>query len=248
VTGPHDGETSQRAQPALDELALLLLDQESKQTVVQKVVDLVARVMPAGSEASMTVVREETATTAASSGQRALALDEVQYQSGHGPSIEAAIGGLVIEISDGRTEARWPAYIPTFLAAGARSSLSVPVPAAQLSAGLNAYAPEAEAFTEEDRRTVARFADLAAVALANVDALQGARELSQDLRAAMEFRSVIEQAKGILMERHELTEDEAFRLLAAASQRANRKLRVIAEDLVRTGELHPSSGPVMRKP
>jgi GAF domain-containing protein len=238
VTGPHDRETSQQAQPALDEPALVLLDQESRQTVLQKVVDLVARVLPAGSEASVTVVRDETATTVAFSGQRALALDEMQYQSGHGPCIEAAISGQVIEISDGRTEARWPVYIPTFLAAGARSSLSVPVPAVQLSAGLNAYAPEAEAFTDEDRRTVAWFADFAAVALANVDALHDARELSQNLRAAMEFRSVIEQAKGIVMERHKLTEDEAFRLLAAASQRANRKLRAIAEDLVLTGELY----------
>jgi GAF domain-containing protein len=237
VTGPLDRGTSQRTQAALDELALLVLDQESTQTVLQKVVDLVARVTPAGSEVSMTVVRDETATTAAFTGERALTLDEMQYQSGYGPCIEAAISQHVIEISDGRVETRWPTYMPTFLAVGARSSLAVPVPAAQLSAGLNIYALEAEAFSDEDRRTVARFADFAAVALANVDALQDARELSENLRAAMEFRSVIEQAKGILMERHRLTGDEAFRLLAEASQRTNRKLRVIAEDLVLTGEL-----------
>jgi GAF domain-containing protein len=237
LTGPLDGGTSHRTQAALDELALLVLDQESTQTVLQKVVDLVARVMPAGSEVSMTVVRDETPTTAAFTGQRALALDEMQYQSAYGPCIEAAISQHVIEIKDGRTENRWPAYTPTFLAVGALSSLAVPVPAAQLSAALNIYALEAEAFSDEDRRTVARFADFAAVALANLDALQDARELSENLRAAMEFRSVIEQAKGILMERHRLTDDEAFRLLAEASQRANRKLRHIAEDLVRTGEL-----------
>jgi GAF domain-containing protein len=237
VTGPLDRGTSQRTQAALDELALLVLDQESTQTVSQKVVDLVARVMPAGSEVSMTVVRDETATTAAFTGERALTLDEMQYQSGYGPCMEAAISQHVIEISDGRGETRWPAYMPTFLAVGARSSLAVPVSAARLSAGLNIYAQEAEAFSDEDRRTVARFADFAAVALANVDALQDARESSENLRAAMEFRSVIEQAKGIVMERHRLTGDEAFRLLAEASQRTNRKLRDIAEDLVLTGEL-----------
>ncbi|HYH26411.1 MAG TPA: GAF and ANTAR domain-containing protein [Blastococcus sp.] len=213
------------------------LDEESPRTVLQKVVGLVARVMPEGSDVSLTVVRNEQPTTAASTGPRARALDETQYRRGYGPCVEAAIGGHVVEISDGRTESRWPDFMPTFLGAGALSSLAVPVPAAQLSAGLNVYASRVEAFAEEDRQTLTRFADFAAVVLTNIDALQNARELAENLRRAMEFRAVIEQAKGILIERHKLTADQAFRLLAEASQRANRKLHDIAEDLVLTGEL-----------
>jgi len=227
----------QQVQAALDELALLPLDEESPRTVLQKVVGLVARVMPEGSDVSLTVVRNEQPTTAASTGPRARALDETQYRRGYGPCVEAAIGGHVVEISDGRTESRWPDFMPTFLGAGALSSLAVPVPAAQLSAGLNVYASRVEAFAEEDRQTLTRFADFAAVVLTNIDALQNARELAENLRRAMEFRAVIEQAKGILIERHKLTADQAFRLLAEASQRANRKLHDIAEDLVLTGEL-----------
>ena len=48
---------------------------------------------------------------------------------------------------------------------------------------------------------------------------------------------VIEQAKGILMEREKLTADQAFRVLADASMAANRKVHDIAADLVLTGEL-----------
>jgi ANTAR domain len=139
---------------------------------------------------------------------------------GYGPCVEAAIGGQVPEIGDGRAETRWPDYLPGFLAAGVLSSLAVPVPAAQLSAGLHVYAPTVAAFTEEDRQPVVRFADFAAVGLTNMDALQDARELAENLRKAMQFRSVIEQAKGILIERRKVTADEAFRLLAQASQRA----------------------------
>jgi hypothetical protein len=40
-----------------------------------------------------------------------------------------------------------------------------------------------------------------------------------------------------LIERFELPADHAFRLLSVASMNANRKLRLVAEDLVRTGEL-----------
>jgi AmiR/NasT family two-component response regulator len=57
------------------------------------------------------------------------------------------------------------------------------------------------------------------------------------LRTAMTSRAVIELAKGILMERHKIKEDEAFTFLTHASQRTNTKLRAVAEELVRTGAL-----------
>lgn len=237
MTGPVYIQSPPRTQAALDEFASLLLSEESSQSVLQKVVDLVQQVMPEGADVSITVMRNDEATTAAFTGQRALDLDEMQYERGHGPCMEAAVGGHVIEISDGRTESRWPDYMPTFLDKGALSSLAAPVPAAQVSAGLNVYAPVVGAFTEEDRRALARFADFAAVALANMDTLSDAQELAENLRQAMAFRSVIEQAKGILIERHKVTAEQAFRLLAAASMHANRKLRDIAETLVLTGEL-----------
>ena len=53
----------------------------------------------------------------------------------------------------------------------------------------------------------------------------------------MEFRADIEQAKGILMERHKLTADQAFAVLARASQHTNRKLVDVARYLTSTGEL-----------
>jgi AmiR/NasT family two-component response regulator len=48
---------------------------------------------------------------------------------------------------------------------------------------------------------------------------------------------VIGQAKGILMERHRLTAEQAFAVLSRASQEANRKLVDIAEALTATGAL-----------
>jgi GAF domain-containing protein len=236
VAEPVVERTPDATRTALDELGLLILEDQSTQTVLQKVVDLVVRVMP-GVEASITLLRDERATTAAFAGERALALDEMQYERGYGPCLEAALGGTLIEIRDGRLEDRWPGYIPTFLDAGARSALAVPAPAAHLSAALNLYAPVPDAFSDDDMRTAREFAAYAAVALTNLDALQNARDLAEHMRAAMEYRSVIEQGKGILIERHKLTADEAFRLLAEASMRSNRKLRDIAESLVLTGEL-----------
>jgi GAF domain-containing protein len=237
VTGSAEGSSAPRTRAALNGLAGLVLAEENTQSVLQRVVDLVKQVMPDGAEASLTLLRKETATTAAFTGEMALQLDEMQYRQGYGPCLEAALGGRPVEITDGRTEDRWPEYMPTFLARGAVSAL--PVTAAQLAAGLNVYAPAADAFTDADRESLAELAAYAAVALTNMDALADALDQAENLRAAMEYRAVIEQAKGILIERYKLTADQAFRLLAEASMRTNRKLRDLAQDLVRTGDLNP---------
>jgi GAF domain-containing protein len=173
-------------------------------------------------------------------------LDETQYERGYGPCLEAAVGGLLAEIADATTEERWPDYIPVFIRHGALSALAAPVPAAHPIAALNVYARTARAFTDDDRFGLVQFAAYAGAALTNMDALQDARDLAANLQRAMVFRSVIEQAKGILMERHRLTADQAFRLLADASMHTNRKVRDVAEVLVRTGELteaHPARRP-----
>jgi AmiR/NasT family two-component response regulator len=61
---------------------------------------------------------------------------------------------------------------------------------------------------------------------------ENTRDLAQNLDMAMQSRAVIEQAKGILMSQRRCDATEAFSLLAAASQRSNRKLRDIAQAIV----------------
>ena len=77
-----------------------------------------------------------------------------------------------------------------------------------------------------------------AVAVGNAEAAARTRvdlKTREDLnhfRIAMMSRAYIEQAKGVLMERHKIKEDEAFRIIIHASQRTNLKLRDVAAELV----------------
>jgi AmiR/NasT family two-component response regulator len=61
--------------------------------------------------------------------------------------------------------------------------------------------------------------------------------MADNLQIALASRAVIEQAKGVLIERHKLTVDQAFQVLVKASMDTNVKLRDVADHLVRTGEL-----------
>jgi AmiR/NasT family two-component response regulator len=107
----------------------------------------------------------------------------------------------------------------------------------QVSGALNIYARRPDAFDEASRAVATRFAPYAAVATGNLYAYQSARGMADNLQKALESRAVIDQAKGILMERHKLTADQAFQVLARVSMTTNRKVRDVADHLVTTGEL-----------
>jgi GAF domain-containing protein len=237
VSGPAESGAPLGTRAALNELGRLLLVEHTGRSVLQRTVDLVQHALPAAADVSITVIRGEHPTTAASTGRLAADLDEIQYARGHGPCLDAALSGQVTRIDDARTEDRWPDFVPRLLAHGALSTLAVPVPAPHLTAGLNTYARSPRAFTDDDRDALVEFAALAGAALTNVDALEDARQLAENLQKAMDSRAVIEQAKGILVERYKVTPEQAFRLVADTSMRTNRKVRDLAEHLVLTGEL-----------
>src|SRR6476659_6800711 len=71
-------------------------------------------------------------------------------------------------------------------------------------------------------------------ARARHDELAALREEAESLAEALAARKSIERAKGLLMEREGLSEQEAFARLRKASQLSGRPLRVVAEAVVAT--------------
>jgi GAF domain-containing protein len=111
--------------------------------------------------------------------------------------------------------------------------MSIGLPVARQTIGaLNIYGTGEGPFDEATEELATAFASYAAVALANAEVYASTATLAANLQRALESRAVIDQAKGILMERHRVSADAAFDLLAAQSQSTNRKLRDIAGELV----------------
>ncbi len=71
-------------------------------------------------------------------------------------------------------------------------------------------------------------------AKARHEELAALREEAESLADALAARKVIERAKGVLMAKEALTEDEAFARLRKASQVSGRPLKVVAEAVVAT--------------
>jgi two-component system, response regulator PdtaR len=64
--------------------------------------------------------------------------------------------------------------------------------------------------------------------------LEALREEAESLAEALATRKVVERAKGLLMERERISEQEAFARLRRASQSSNRPMKVVAEAVVAT--------------
>jgi GAF domain-containing protein len=215
-------------------LSRLQLADRELSDVLGEVTRLAAEHVPGAESTSITLVHGDTATTAAHFGDMALAADELQYERGHGPCLDAGRAGVQLRVDDMRTETRWPDYTVRVVDVGVRSSLSTPLPYQGSSIGaLNIYSTHPGAFASDGSAEAAReVAEAVAVAVANAHAHARLGEHARNMELAMQSRAVIEQAKGVLMAQRRVDAEGAFDLLRAASQRYNRKLRDIAAGIV----------------
>jgi GAF domain-containing protein len=241
VTRPDPNDNpAPAAQAAFEELGRISFAEHSLQSLIQQVTDLAARVIPGDPVTSVTIVSHGAPRTAAFSGELALELDHLQYRLGDGPCLSAATQRRPSEVLDTLTDQQWPDFARRAAERGCRSVLSVPMPVQELvSGGLNVYARQSHASDERDRELAARFAEYAVVPVSNMYLYESAVERVGHLETALDSRAVIDQAKGILMERFKLTADQAFQALTRVSMESNIKVREVAERMVESGELRP---------
>jgi GAF domain-containing protein len=212
----------------------VVLAHRTLEDVLTEIVAVASRGIPGAESTSITLVKGDKAFTAAHFGEMALAADELQYQEGGGPCMDAGRGNVVLRVDDMQTEQRWPDYVARVTSTGVRSSLSVPLPYQGSSIGaLNVYSTRPAAFASPDSLAAGlEVAEVVAVAVANADSHWQLGEQARNMRLAMQSRAVIEQAKGVLMAQRHVDAEQAFEILREASQRYNRKLRDIALGIV----------------
>jgi signal transduction protein with GAF and PtsI domain len=122
---------------------------------------------------------------------------------------------------------------------GLASLLSVPLLTREKVIGtINIYTREQRAFSDEEIGFVKAVAGQAAVAIENARLMSETLEMKRTLEA----RKLVERAKGILQQKYNLTEEEAYLRLRNESRRLRRPMRdlaeavILADDLRRVGE------------
>ena len=217
----------------LRELTTLLLAEETLASTLERVTAVATRCVTGGSGVSVSLMKSGRPYTAHATDNRARTVDERQYELETGPIFAALATGRPQASCDGEGAPGWDELASRAAACGVHSLLSVPLVIASETVGtLNVYSEEPNAFGSDEVNAATLLAAQAAVCVANVKAHESCVRRIEQLQEALETRVVIEQAKGVLMERHTIDDASAFERLKESSQHTNVKLRAVAADVV----------------
>ncbi len=228
--------------PLADELAVvvarmfdLLLTWDTVESALHIVADAAAEAIPASVGAGVSLLEGRRRTTAAASDDVVREADDLQYALGEGPCLSAYADRAVRRADDVRTDPRWPRWGSMAAELGMRAALSAPMLARERCVGaVKVYAREPGAFSVRDERLLTLFAGQAGILLAHVSSADDARRASERFKDVLRSRDELNMAKGVLMERENITEDAAFgMLLGLAKARRQDAAEVAAAMIVR---------------
>ena len=226
----HDGGSlSERIAGAAREMQ----DQHEVQATLDMAVEVAVRNVDACDGAGISWVRRKRdIETRAATSDMVRDGDRLQYETGEGPCLDAIWEKRTVLSPRLRDDPRWPTWGPRVVAeTGVESMLAFQLfTRADTLGALNLYSYSR--FDEDD-------VDIGLALAAHVAIAVTAAAEAEQLVAALDTRTVIGQATGMLMERMDLDARVAFSVLARLSQQSNTKLHDVATTIVTTRELPP---------
>ena len=240
TAGVEEREPASNMAPAgvFAELARSLAEATGMVPTLQEIVDYAIVVVPCdwAAVAATDEIGPHPARLAASTDHSLMAtVADIAGGAGMSPGWAAFLDASTVCVPDLAIEGRYPVYAQAMVErTPIRSVLSFGLQLREERLGvLSMYGKSPNFFAEGAVERGSLLADHGAIAIEA--ALQARR--AETLEAALRSNRTVGVALGILMERHDLTADAAFQVLRRISSHSNRKLAVIAEELVTTGQL-----------
>ena len=182
----------------------------------------------------------------AASTEQARIAELFQIQNDEGPCLDCYHTGqpvIVSDIRDADTVRRWPRFAPAAQAMGYAGVHAIPMRLRDQTIGtLNLFRGEPDGMTPAVASVARALVDVATIGILQERAVRQQELVAEQLQAALNSRVMIEQAKGILAERLQVTPDEAFLLLRQHARDNNRPLTALVIDVIRgTAEIRSGS-------
>jgi GAF domain-containing protein len=182
----------------------------------------------------------------AASTEQARVAELFQIQNDEGPCLDCYHSGQVVMISDIRTEqaaARWPRFAAAAQEMGFAGVHAIPMRLRdQVIGTLNLFRAEPDGLDPAVARAARALVDVATIGILQERAVHQQELLAEQLQVALNSRVIIEQAKGILAERLQMSPDEAFVMLRRFARNHNRPLTQLAAEVIGGGAAVISSG------
>jgi transcriptional regulator with GAF, ATPase, and Fis domain len=174
-----------------------------------------------------------TLQMAAASTERARVVELFQLQSDEGPCLDCFRASRPIAAPDLREMTDWPRFIAHTLETGYRSVYALPMRLRNETIGaLNLFRVEPGAIAAEELRIAQALADVATIGILQERAIRRREVLAEQLQVALNSRVIIEQAKGVLAQRGDLSMDAAFDRLRTHARDNNLRLSEVARQVV----------------
>jgi len=174
-----------------------------------------------------------TLQVVAASSERTRLLELFQLQTDEGPCLDCFRTATPVSVADLPAAGRWPRFTLAAAEVGFAAVHALPMRLrTEIIGALNLFNVEPGAMDEEQLRIGQALADIATVGLLQQRAIERRDVIAEQLQTALNSRILIEQAKGLLAERLQLSVAEAFTLLRSAARRSNRRLSDLAQALV----------------
>jgi GAF domain-containing protein len=169
----------------------------------------------------------------ASSSERSDTLDLLQSQNEEGPCFECFHRGQpILSENLDADAARWRQFTPAALREGFRSVQAIPMRVRGTTIGaLNLFRADTGRLDASDLLLAQGMADIAAIALLQERSVREAHRVVQQLEHALTSRIVIEQAKGIVAERAQVSTDTAFVRLRSYARAHNLRLSEVVRKI-----------------
>ena len=225
----------------VNSLADLDLSAEGLDSILGHIGRLGVEVLGGWDAAATTLVERGQVATFGITDDRVKKIDQYQYDSGKGPCVYA-LGGDIQYFGGREDRPEWRQFAEVAGSEGFYSVASFPLKLNdEVIGALNFYSGERDALRPGQREEGNAFAAQAAVSLSNAREFSKQAEEIEQLNQALESRTMIGQATGLLMAQEGLSSDEAFQRLVSISQNANLKLRDIAKRYVHAWESREAS-------
>lgn len=187
----------------------------------------------------------------AGSTEQARVVELFQIQNDEGPCVDCFRSGQAVVISDIRTSEivkRWPRFAPAAREMGFAGVHAIPMRLRdQVIGTMNLFRTAPNGLDEAVARAARALVDVATIGILQERAVRQQELVAEQLQAALHSRVMIEQAKGILAERHGVTPDQAFLMLRRYTRNHNRPLTALARDII-NGTVDITQAPSHRPP
>lgn len=249
TVGKLTGSRGQRATALLDRYLLdhlqdAILASCTVGQFLQGLADLTAEVFSSAGTSvhcGMFLVRERKPVCMAFSTNHSHPVEELASAFSHYPFPLAVREQKTVDIPDLRLDTEWVDQCPAAEQLGIRSLLCIPLNLGEEGlAGLILSANAPESFDIETTAQAQAYALRIRKPVRIAARLAAKEEQAADLKAAMESRTAIDLAMGVVMGQNRCSQEEAFAILRSACSRRNIKLRDLASlVLASIGETRP---------